>query len=174
MRTPKVIYTAAALIAVAGCTPAQLDTWEAATGQHIVTGRAALIDLPDRPMALPDGRTIAADGNITTANRPGRCDQWADVFIAAGWPADIVTQWATAVMWRETRCQPGAISRWGDYGLMQINRVVLADMRQRPWLWASTIDTLGGIPSPGDLLDPSTNATVALGLYAIRGARPWT
>jgi len=49
------------------------------------------------------------------------------------------------IMWQESRCQPYAISRTNDYGLMQINWEV----------WGDTINSQGF--SQDDLLDPSVN-----------------
>lgn len=172
-RTTALALGIGALIIGTGCTPGQLATWQQVTGAQLDTGQHdALIGLPDRPMALPDGRVIGTDGAIA-ANRPNHCDMYVPTLTAAGWPLEAAT-WASGVMWRESRCNAAAISRTGDYGLLQLNRIVLADMRQRPALWADTIARLGGVPTPADLLDPTTNAVVALGLYNIGGVRPWT
>lgn len=163
-----------ALIIGTGCTPAQLDRWESTTGLTFGTEtRAVLLDVDNRPMVLPDGRTIDADGTLSAPGRARACDEFLPTLIDVGWSPE-AARWASGVMWRETRCNTAAVSRTGDYGLLQINTIVLADMRQRPALWADTIARLGGVPSRADLLDPTVNAIVALGLFHIRGTRPWT
>lgn len=156
------------------CTPIQLEAFERATGTRFDDGqRSALVALPDAPMRLDDEHVVTISGEIELRRR-GHCDQWRATMIDAGFTSAQFDAWISRVMYRESNCQPGVISPTHDYGLMQINRVVVADMRQRPWLWQPVLARLGHVPSYGELLDPEINALVAHSLWMIRGTAPWT
>lgn len=171
---PTTVIITAIIITASGCTPAQLDTFESVTGQTFdAQQRAALVALPDTPMRLDGTRAVMPSGAVESF-RAGHCDQHRATFVAAGWDADTFDVWASRIVFRESRCNPNAFNRSGARGLMQIMPIVLADMRQRPWLWSDAIAALGGVPSLTDLFDPSVNAIVARNLYAIRGRQPWT
>lgn len=176
-RRRRALRVAVPLIAlvITGCTQAQLDTFQQQTGvtfdQPTIDN---LLNAPDAPMPLGDGRMITTDGQIEMPLRSGHCDQWRAVAIAAGWTPTEFDAWASRIIWRESHCDPGARSRTRDSGLFQINDINLVDMRQRPALWAEAIDKLGGVPSQADLYDPYTNAVVAEALFDIRGSAPWS
>jgi hypothetical protein len=61
---------------------------------------------------------------LATCDQPasaatGPCGQWRSTAIAVGFTS---SQWPTVarIMWRESRCRPGARNRSGASGLMQI------------------------------------------------------
>lgn len=110
--------------------------------------------------APPDAPTIAAP----LAGPAGtHCRQHYATALAVGWPAD---QWRTLsrVMWRESRCNPGAVhrnrNRSVDRGLMQVNSVHL------PWLADYGV-------SAADLSTADGSLTAALLLWERQGWRPW-
>jgi len=72
-----------------------------------------------------------------------KCPEWWG-FAAIYFDADEL-ETVDRIMWNESRCQPDAISRTNDIGLMQINWAV----------WGDTINSQGF--SQDDLLDPSVN-----------------
>lgn len=89
----------------------------------------------------------------------GKCGEWYDTAMEAGWPAD---QWPTIskVMWRESRCTPDA---WNgaDAGLMQINKVhrrYLTDMN---------------LIFPSAMFNPYWNLLYARTLWERAGWEPW-
>ncbi|HEX9260608.1 MAG TPA: transglycosylase SLT domain-containing protein [Acidimicrobiales bacterium] len=81
--------------------------------------------------------------------------------IKSVWPA-ATENWAVRIAIRESGLRSNAISRTGDYGLMQINW-----RAHRGWLRKY------GITSPRQLLDPAVNARMALLLYRKAGSNPW-
>lgn len=173
MKTRIIIITAA-LITASSCTGEQLDTFSAWTGQRFdASTRQTLEALPDVEMRIDATHVVTPSGAVEL-RRERHCDQWRDVMLAAGWSADVFDAWASGVMWRESHCDPFARSRTNDHGLMQINAIVIADMRQRPALWSNAIDAIGRVPSTSDLLDPFVNAIISAELYSIRGRAPWT
>lgn len=97
--------------------------------------------------------TIVPPAAATT----GGCPQYSGLLARSGLPVATFSR----IMWRESRCNAAAVSRSGDYGLLQINRVHL-----RP----------GGVAaglSGRALLNPATNVLVAARLYRRAGLRPW-
>ena len=103
----------------------------------------------------------------------GRCGEWHDLAMEVGWQEE---QWPTlsAVMFRESRCQPDACSKSDkgrpcrDYGLIQGNWYA-----HHEW-WAEL-----GI-TPEQMFDPATNLRWAYLLYSGREAKgqcgwqPWS
>jgi hypothetical protein len=89
-------------------------------------------------------------------NARGRCAQWYDEAIAAGFSD---SQWPTVdrVMYGESRCQPGAVSPAGARGLMQIMP-----------MWA---DDCGG--TRADLFSPSFNLACARHVLRVQGWTAW-
>lgn len=65
-----------------------------------------------------------------------------------------------AVVWRESRFQPGKVGGHGERGLMQVTEVAAAD-----WVAAEKIETF----VPTDLFDPRTNLEV--GTWYLQRAR---
>ena len=101
------------------------------------------------------------------------CQEWVDTAIMAGWPADRETiETLLSVIWRESRCLPGAIRRNAttgnpvDVGLTQINQIHRAWLADMGWTHA-------------DMTDPLANLTFARRLYEAReqagkcGWDPW-
>ena len=93
----------------------------------------------------------------TSGNARGRCAQWYDEAMAAGFSDD---QWPTVdrIMYRESMCQPGAYNRSGASGLMQIMP-----------MWA---DDCGG--SRQDLFDPAFNLRCAVHVKNVQGWDAWS
>jgi len=75
-----------------------------------------------------------------------RCSEWW-VFAATWWPDDELAT-LDRVMWNESRCQPDAISRTNDYGLLQINWAT----------WSTFVTELGY--TRDQLLNPAVNLLV--------------
>lgn len=74
------------------------------------------------------------------------------------WPA-AADVWARLdfIFWREARCQPDVVNRYGCVGLMQVCRINHARL---------------GV-TRADLQDPAVNIAVGYQLYLERGWRPW-
>jgi soluble lytic murein transglycosylase-like protein len=85
------------------------------------------------------------------------CSAYSGLLARAGLPVRTFE----AIAWRESRCNPRAVSRSHDYGLLQINRIHLRRGGAAAGLTAS------------QLLDPAVNITVAARLYHQAGLRPW-
>lgn len=104
------------------------------------------------------------------------CQQWVPEMLEAGWPADRdILETALGIMWRESRCQPGADSG-ADHGLFQINRFWSSDKSNPPnWLAAQGI-----AQTHDDLFDPMTNLKAAWAIAQYSMDRngvyfaPWT
>lgn len=147
-----------AVVVLCACTPVQLAAYEATVGQTFTdTDRAVLLELPDAPMKLPDGRMLDANGTITAAPAmSGACAMWADTAFAAGFTT---AHWPTVnrIMYRESRCDPGAYNPSGATGLMQIMP-----------MWA---DDCGGTRT--DLYDPAFNLACARHILTVQGWAAW-
>jgi hypothetical protein len=117
----RLLIAAAAALALTACTPEQLTTYSQVTGHQLsTTDFNNLLTLPDVPMRLTDGRMIHPDGTVTTPTIGGRCAEWYGMALAAGFTH---AQWLrlAPIMYRESRCQPGAYNRHGGAsGLLQI------------------------------------------------------
>lgn len=117
---------------------------------------AALMSLAAVSAAQPATRVAETVGPTALTEPPlvptGRCAEWEQTALDAGWTA---AQWPTVdrVMWCESRCNAGARNHSGASGLMQI----------MPMHWHG-----------GDPLDPATNLTMALDVYASQGWRAWS
>lgn len=105
------------------------------------------------------------------------CQEWAPTAVEAGWPADpVVLHKLLTIMFRESRCNPLALSRHEDSGLLQIH----PDSWCRPNKYnpIGYLQEQGVISSCDDLFDPLLNlkAARALFLYSEErgdGWRPW-
>jgi hypothetical protein len=103
------------------------------------------------------------------------CQEWLPLMIEVGWPLDTkVLERALKIMYRESRCQPGADSG-PDHGLFQINRFWSSSETNPPY-WLAFY----GIAADHDaLFDPATNLRAALALYRYSleqngdGWHPW-
>ena len=74
-----------------------------------------------------------------------------------------------SIMWRESRCDPAALSKSSDHGLLQVNEIHRA-----------YVEELYGIPFELAMADPIKNLNFAWHLYAEReaggqcGWQPWS
>lgn len=119
---------------------------------NISTTGAVVVATPPAPQASPTTSiTVTATTRLpstvptTSIAIPpdAKCSEWWG-FAAIYFEPDEL-EIVDRIMWNESRCQPDAISRTNDYGLMQINWAV----------WGDTINSQGF--SQDDLLDPSVN-----------------
>lgn len=87
----------------------------------------------------------------------GRCGEWHDLAMWAGFSE---ADWPTVsrIMYRESRCQPGARNASGASGLMQIMP-----------MWA---DDCGGVRA--ELFDPAFNLACAEHVRDVQGWRAWS
>jgi len=151
-----IIATLVATLTLAACTPEQLATYERVTGIRL---DASLVDLPDVPIRLADGREVMPDGSVTpvpVAPAGSKCPQHYAASLVAGWA---VTDWPKLdhVMYRESRCNPGVYNGKGrdnSYGLMQLNMLA-----HRGWV-RPLVD--GNFDR---LYDPVTNLRIGRTLY---------
>jgi hypothetical protein len=103
----------------------------------------------------------------------GRCGEWYETALAAGW--ELPTYWPdlSRIMYRESRCTPDACSKstsglpCRDAGLTQINQVHRAGMASLGYTW------------PDDAFIPEINLRYAWVLYRDacinnNGQRPWS
>ena len=98
------------------------------------------------------------------------CQEWVPEAIAAGWPENRETiETLMSVMWRESRCDPAALSKSSDHGLLQVNEIHRAYVEQ---IW--------GVPFEIAMSDPAKNLHFAWLLYSEReadglcGWQPWS
>ena len=117
------------------------------------TTGTVVVATPAVPQASPTTTTaVAAPArpfttvpNTSTSTIPAsaRCAEWWGFAAIYFEPEELEV--VDRIMWNESRCQPDAISRTGDYGLMQINWSV----------WGDTINSQGFYRE--DLLNPAVN-----------------
>ena len=114
----------------------------------------------------PDlGQVIPTTPTTTTTLPATKCAELYPLFVQTGWPAEL-WDWASMVLWRESRCQAGAYNENShDIGLWQINA--------RSWCKPNKYNAdpagwLGGqgiIVSCDDLYDPVINMKAAFAMY---------
>lgn len=134
----RILYGLLAVAVAAGCTPREVQAWLAWHRRDPAAAERFAREL--RPSGLG-----------------GACAQWSANALAAGWSS---SQWPTLdrIMYRESRCQPGAHNPSGATGLLQIMP-----------MWA---DDCGG--SPGDLYDPGFNLRCGRHVYRVQGWGAWS
>lgn len=115
--------------------------------------------------------TIPAD--LVKPSTP--CQEWLPLMVELGWPQDPkILERALKIMYRESRCQPGADSG-PDHGLFQINQF-WSSKGSNPPNWLAFY---GIAPNHDALFDPATNIRAALALYQYSveqngdGWHPW-
>lgn len=93
----------------------------ASSGYAAFTEGRRLLTTTALVLTVAASHCAPADNDLTTVD--GRCTGWETLLERhqppAGW--DIVRM--SRIMWRESRCEPGAVSHTSDTGLLQINRV---------------------------------------------------
>jgi hypothetical protein len=85
------------------------------------------------------------------------CAEWVGTSRVAGFSDDELPIVQT-LMWRESRCDPGAHNASGASGLMQVMP-----------MWA---DDCGG--TPAQLLEPQFNLTCARHVFEVQGWQAWS
>lgn len=111
------------LVLCSACTPQQLQTLERLGGFNLSPETEAVaLSLADGPMFTKWG-WVQVDGTVTEHQAPAgsKCPQWYATAMEAGWQPE---HWSKldAIIWRESRCQPGADSG-PDHGLTQVNQI---------------------------------------------------
>ena len=98
------------------------------------------------------------------------CQEWVPAALDAGWPENReIIETLMSVMWRESRCDPAALSKSSDHGLLQVNEIHRAYVEQ---IW--------GVPFEVAMADPYKNLHFAWLLYSEReaegkcGWQPWS
>jgi hypothetical protein len=127
-----------------------------------------------RSIALATSLALAAPAALNQCDHEaapvkGRCTQWeAKLAEYPDWDVARMSR----IMHRESRCQPGAISRTSDYGLLQVhvNRATF-EVAMR-----TGFDSLAyecEISEAHDLLDADKGIECAHDLFRAFGYRPW-
>lgn len=119
--------------------------------------------------------TLAWTGGTspTFAADTSACDAHHDTFVQEGRFDEAQWPWLVKVMYRESRCDHGAVNRrTKDYGLMQVHWQANYTWKNIGWGYGP-LGAECGIWSGGQLLDPDTNAKCAFVLYSARGKQPW-
>lgn len=109
------------------------------------------------------------------------CQEWVPTALSVGWPADRdMVEKLLSVMWRESRCHPGAVNQTdpngGSLGLLQVNQFWCKPNRYTDNGWLQDMDILDGCQ---ELYDPVTNLRAGLALYSYsvykndNGWHPW-
>ena len=108
---------------------------------------------------------IAALNQTPADAKPLTCRDYVDVARSVGWPRSERAA-LKRIMWRESRCAPGAWNRkdphGGSHGLLQINGSNVGWAVRNGW-----------IASRDDLYEPRKNLSVGLELWRLYGWRPW-
>lgn len=101
-------------------------------------------------------QTAIADATTIERGTPGDCDSYRTLALNAGWTE---TEWPTLrkIMWRESRCLPHVINRYGCVGLLQACRINHARL---------------GV-TRSDLQDAGTNLRIGRTLFEERRWKPW-
>jgi len=117
-------------------------------------------ETPVRQLELePVGWSVPADAY---------CPEWWVPASAAGWEPRLLPV-LDEIIWRESRCLPGAVSSTNDYGLLQLNWSAHGDGYERAGL------------SRDDLLDPVLNLALGWDMFVAHeeasefwcGFSPW-
>jgi|SRR5262245_55003131 len=174
MRKLMPIVALAAIGALTACSPEQEAAWlrwwhtdpQAAADWAVnECGELCTEDTNHNGVVEPDANSSSdstsdqSDGDVIDDQYPnlgGSCSEWSDDALAVGWSAD---QWSTLsyIMYRESRCNPGAYNgSSGASGLLQIMP-----------MWA---DDCGG----GSLFDPWFNLRCGLHILAAQGWGAWS
>ena len=105
----------------------------------------------------PSSTTAPSTSVVPLVGPDTPCQEWVPEAVEASWPADRqVLETLMSVMWRESRCLPGAINpNSPDHGLLQVNEVHRAYVEQ---IW--------GIPFEVAMADPTKNLHFAWLLYS--------
>ena len=177
--TSAVIYAIAAILLITD----QHDTtplFVPAVRATVTLGELSTQQLSERAEQLVETTTTTST-TTTTVPEPSttvvavdpatHCQEWFPIAIEVGWPNDpSVLEKLGQVMFRESRCQPDAISKSGDYGVTQINRT-----SHKVW-----VEELFAMPFEESMLDPTLNLRFAFLLWSSReeqgqcGWQPWS
>jgi hypothetical protein len=133
----------------------------------------------EEPLRLQAVTTEAPASFVPYRGEDQVCEMWHDLALAVGWPAEEVPM-LSYVMWRESRCDPGAINRddpmSGSRGIIQINGFWCRPNQYTEKGW---LQDQGILNTCEDLFDPETNlrAGLAIWLYGVDKHRcgwgPW-
>jgi hypothetical protein len=139
------------------------------------TAVAAYSSLRVDEMGIP----AATEGALVGPDTP--CQEWLPLAIQVGWPKDReVAEKLLSVMWRESRCQPGAINQkdpnGGSLGLLQINKFWC---KPNQYTVHGYLQEAGVLSDCAELYDPAVNLTAAAAIYNYsvdrngNGWHPW-
>lgn len=104
----------------------------------------------------PSSTTAPSTSMVPLVGPDIPCQEWVPEAVEAGWPADRqVLETLMSVMWRESRCDPAALSKSSDHGLLQVNEVHRAYVEQ-----------IYGVPFEVAMADPTKNLHFAWLLYS--------
>ena len=173
-------YALCALWAITGVQETTETTRTLPVPQTISLGMLSPQQLKDRAEDIL-ATTTTTTSTTTTTTQPSttvvpvsaetKCQEWFPIAIEVGWPNDpAILEKLGRVMFRESRCQPDAISKSGDYGVTQINRT-----SHKRW-----VEELFAMPFEESMLDPTLNLRFAYLLYEATeesggcGWKPWS
>ena len=104
------------------------------------------------PVATAPATTTTALVPEPVAVPSARCGEWWPTARSMGWPEELLPT-LDDVMWNESRCQPDAISKTNDYGLVQVNWAT----------WSHVVRDLGYTKE--SLLVPAVNLLIGRLIY---------
>lgn len=165
----RVLIAVAAVVVIAGCTPAQIVTLQQLRGPISEADQATIEAMPDAPILI-DHQVIELDGTITTLPDDqifGR-DRFDLAISRTSWAArPDLHRWLRCVAARESQFNPRAYNGDGNdrsYGYMQIN--------MKGSLGPARMASMG-LSSYEDLWHPETNLEAAYKLFEAAGTGPW-
>ncbi len=132
--------------------PASLDLPPEIVEPAVAVVPAERLD-PPPPAPVETAPTLPG----SSASAGGRCVGWEGLLAehSPGWSIERMSR----IMWRESRCQPGAHNKSGASGLLQVMR--------------SHCGWLVGAVGPCDLFDAEYNVRAAAALWLRQGYRAW-
>jgi hypothetical protein len=147
-RTKQLVAVAAVALSVTACTPREIRLWQE---WHVSDPEAAM----EFALNLPPAPAAAANGSSASSN--GRCVGYEGLLAqySPGWDVGRMS----AIMYRESRCQP-TVSNSCCHGLLQMHEMHVG--------WINAVD------SASDYYDPARNIAAAAELWRSSGYGAWS
>jgi hypothetical protein len=151
-RTKQLVAVAAVALSVTACTPREIRLWQQ---WYRNDPEAAMEFAAGLPAADAPTETVSA--SYSSASSDGRCVGYEGLLAqySPGWDVSRMS----AIMYRESRCQP-TVSNSCCHGLLQMHEMHVG--------WINAVD------SQSDYYDPARNIAAAAELWRSSGYGAWS